>query len=103
MSLPGIGRNACDPAGMADDDDLPRLREQWGRLFEITFVRGMYRARAYGTQSAVSAPTAAGLSRFLGEDLIRPFGGDSPVDLRKLRASLRQNSVSSRSTPLRAS
>jgi hypothetical protein len=70
------------------DDELLLLQEQWGKVFEITFDHGMYRARRYGTQAAVSAPTAAGLDQLLGEDLIQPFAGDSPVDLRKLRRRL---------------
>lgn len=70
------------------DDELAWLQQRWGSAFEITFGHGMYRARRYGTQAAVSAPTAAGLDQLLGEDLIQPFTGNSPVDLRKLRRRL---------------
>ena len=70
------------------DDDLGLLRELWGQQFEITFERGMYRARRRGTQSAVGCPTAAGLAESLVDRrLMPPYSREPPSDLREFLAT----------------
>jgi hypothetical protein len=72
------------------DDDLSLLRELWGAAYKITFDGEMWRAQTRGTQSAVSAPTAAGLAESLADRrLMRPYPSEPPSDLREFLASCR--------------
>jgi hypothetical protein len=73
----------------ATDDDLSLLREVWGHEFDITFERGLYRARRYGTQSAVGCPNAAGLAGQLADPrLMRLYPpSERPADLREFLAN----------------